>query len=117
MKEVADMKAITFSRFGSPDVLEFGEVPDPVPGHGEALVQVEAASINPSDVKNVAGAMSQTTLPRIPGRDFAGVVKAGPMRGSAPRSGAAAMPETRGTVATRSTSLFRSRACAAIPGR
>jgi NADPH:quinone reductase len=78
MKEVAVMKAITFSRFGSPDVLKFGEVPDPVPGHGEALVRVEAASINPSDVKNVAGAMSQTTLPRIPGRDFAGVVETGP---------------------------------------
>lgn len=72
------MQAITFSRFGSPDVLEFAKVPDPVPGHGEALVRVEAASINPSDVKNVAGAMSQTTLPRIPGRDFAGVVEVGP---------------------------------------
>src|ERR1700733_13370438 len=37
-----------------------------------------AASINPSDVKNVAGAMKQTTLPRSPGRDFAGVVESGP---------------------------------------
>jgi NADPH:quinone reductase len=37
-----------------------------------------AASINPSDVKNVAGAMRQTTPPRIPGRDFAGVVEVGP---------------------------------------
>jgi NADPH:quinone reductase-like Zn-dependent oxidoreductase len=37
-----------------------------------------AASINPSDVKNVAGAMKQTILPRIPGRDYAGVVAAGP---------------------------------------
>ena len=37
-----------------------------------ALVRVMAASVNPSDVKNVAGAMKQTTLPRIPGRDFAG---------------------------------------------
>jgi NADPH:quinone reductase-like Zn-dependent oxidoreductase len=37
-----------------------------------------AASINPSDVKNVAYAMKQTALPRIPGRDFAGVVEAGP---------------------------------------
>jgi NADPH:quinone reductase-like Zn-dependent oxidoreductase len=43
-----------------------------------ALVRVVAASINPSDVKNVAGAMKQTTLPRIPGRDYAGVVEAGP---------------------------------------
>jgi NADPH:quinone reductase len=37
-----------------------------------------AASINPSDVKNVAGGMKQTTLPRIPGRDFSVVVEAGP---------------------------------------
>jgi NADPH:quinone reductase len=37
-----------------------------------------AASINPSDVKNVAGAMKQTTLPRVPGQDYAGVVEAGP---------------------------------------
>jgi NADPH:quinone reductase len=37
-----------------------------------------SASVNPSDVKNVARAMRQTTLPRIPGRDFAGVVEAGP---------------------------------------
>jgi NADPH2:quinone reductase len=41
-------------------------------------VRVIAASINPSDVKNVAGAMSQTSAPRIPGRDVAGVVEAGP---------------------------------------
>ena len=41
-------------------------------------MRVMAASINPSDVKNVAGAMEQTTLPRTPGRDFAGVVQAGP---------------------------------------
>jgi NADPH:quinone reductase-like Zn-dependent oxidoreductase len=72
------MKATTFSRFGTPDVLAVVDVPDPMPGHGEARVRVEGASVNPSDVKNVAGAMSQTTLPRIPGRDFAGVVDAGP---------------------------------------
>jgi len=41
-------------------------------------VRVEAASINPSDVKNVQGAMAQTALPRIPGRDYAGVVETGP---------------------------------------
>jgi hypothetical protein len=72
------MKATIFSRFGAPDVLAVADVPDRMPGHGEARVRVEAASVNPSDVKNVAGAMSQTTLPRIPGRDFAGVVEVGP---------------------------------------
>jgi NADPH:quinone reductase-like Zn-dependent oxidoreductase len=39
------------------------------------LVRVNAAAINPSDVKNVAGRFKQTTLPRTPGRDFAGVIE------------------------------------------
>jgi NADPH:quinone reductase-like Zn-dependent oxidoreductase len=38
-----------------------------------------AASVNPSDIKNVAGTMKQTTFPRIPVRDYAGVVEAGPV--------------------------------------
>ncbi|MGA8330871.1 MAG: zinc-binding alcohol dehydrogenase family protein, partial [Mycobacterium sp.] len=42
------------------------------------VIRVEAASVNPSDVKNVAGAMDWTVLPRTPGRDFAGVVVSGP---------------------------------------
>jgi NADPH2:quinone reductase len=75
---VTGVKAITFSRFGAPDVLVVADIPDPKLGDGEALVRVEAASVNPSDVKNVAGAMSQTILPRVPGRDFAGVVEVGP---------------------------------------
>ena len=44
---------------------------------GEVLVEVRAASINPSDVKNVQGKMKQTILPRTPGRDLAGIVVAG----------------------------------------
>ena len=72
------MRAIRFEAFGDPSVLHVAEVPDPVADQRTAVVRVMAASINPSDVKNVAGAMEQTTLPRIPGRDFAGVVEAGP---------------------------------------
>jgi NADPH2:quinone reductase len=72
------MRAIRFKTFGDPSVLELAEVANPAVGDSTALVRVMAASINPSDVKNVAGAMHQTTLPRIPGRDFAGVVEAGP---------------------------------------
>jgi NADPH:quinone reductase len=72
------MRAIRFKAFGDPSVLELAEVPTPAIGDATALVRVMAASINPSDVKNVAGAMHQTTLPRIPGRDFAGIVEAGP---------------------------------------
>ena len=72
------MRAIRFDRFGDPAVLELAEVAAPTADAMTAVVRVMAASINPSDVKNVAGAMAQTTLPRIPGRDFAGVVEAGP---------------------------------------
>src|SRR5580700_720675 len=72
------MRAIRFKAFGDPSVLELAEVAAPAIAETMALVRVMAASINPSDVKNVAGAMKQTTLPRIPGRDFAGVVEAGP---------------------------------------
>jgi NADPH2:quinone reductase len=74
------MRAIRFEAFGDPSVLEMVEMAAPaVPGEA-ALVRVIAASINPSDVKNIAGAMKQTTLPRIPGRDFAGIVETGPVQ-------------------------------------
>src|SRR5258708_19859433 len=72
------MRAIRFKTFGDPSVLEVAEIAIPAIGETTALVRTMAASINPSDVKNVAGAMKQTTLPRTPGRDFAGVVEAGP---------------------------------------
>lgn len=72
------MRAIRFRAFGDPSVLEMADVADSATDATTALVRVMAASINPSDVKNVAGAMTQTTLPRIPGRDYAGVVEAGP---------------------------------------
>jgi NADPH:quinone reductase-like Zn-dependent oxidoreductase len=72
------MKALRFDRFGDVEaVLQVDEVPEPVLGPDEVLVKVRAASINPSDVKNVQGRFPQTTLPRIPGRDLAGVVVAG----------------------------------------
>src|SRR6202161_2501048 len=72
------MRAIRFKSFGDPSVLELAELAAPAIAETTAVVRVMAASINPSDVKNVAGAMKQTTLPRIPGRDIAGVVEAGP---------------------------------------
>jgi NADPH2:quinone reductase len=71
------MKALRFAEFGPPSVLRIQEVGIPEPGEGEALVQVKAAAINPSDIGNVAGRFKTTTLPRTPGRDFAGTVVAG----------------------------------------
>jgi NADPH:quinone reductase len=72
------MRAIRFNEFGDSSVLQLVELTSPSADEQTALVRVMAASINPSDVKNVAAAMTHTTLPRIPGRDFAGVVEAGP---------------------------------------
>jgi NADPH:quinone reductase len=72
------MRAVRFEAFGDPSVLKVVEAPAPAAGEGTALVRVMAASVNPSDIKNVAGTMKQTTLPRVPGRDYAGVVEAGP---------------------------------------
>jgi NADPH:quinone reductase len=71
------MKALRFSVFGPPSVLRIEEVAISEPGEGEALVRVKAAAINPSDIGNVAGRFKNTTLPRTPGRDFAGIVTKG----------------------------------------
>jgi NADPH:quinone reductase len=68
------MKGLIFRSAGSLANLKVEELPTPASKAGEVLVQVVAAAINPSDVKNVLGKMSQTTLPRVPGRDFAGRV-------------------------------------------
>ena len=50
------------------------ERPMPQPKTGEALVQIVSSGINPSDVRATMGYFPNTQLPRIPGRDFAGIV-------------------------------------------
>jgi NADPH:quinone reductase len=70
------MKALQFSAYGAPDVLTIEEIPIPEPREGEVLIQIRATAINPSDVKNVAGHF-KSPLPRVPGRDYAGVVVGG----------------------------------------
>jgi NADPH:quinone reductase-like Zn-dependent oxidoreductase len=72
------MRALRFEKTGSLDGLGIREIPMPRPAAGEVLVQVKAAAINPSDIRNVLGKMHGTTVPRTPGRDFAGVVAEGP---------------------------------------
>jgi NADPH2:quinone reductase len=72
------MQVIEFKEFGAPSQLKLAERPVPQADANTAVVRIEAASVNPSDVKNVAGRMEQTTLPRVPGRDYSGVVVDGP---------------------------------------
>jgi NADPH2:quinone reductase len=105
------MQVIEFKEFGSPSQLDLAERPLPQADADTAVVRVEAASVNPSDVKNVAGRMSQTTLPRIPGRDYSGVVVDGPKqwieRDVWGTGGDVGLPET---AHMRSTSRSQSRA-------
>jgi NADPH:quinone reductase len=76
--EEMTMRALRFDQFGDPAVLRIADVPDPAGSTQDAVFRVEAASVNPSDVKNVAGLTDWTVLPRTPGRDFGGVVVDGP---------------------------------------
>ncbi|MFJ8113032.1 NADP-dependent oxidoreductase [Streptomyces sp. NPDC096132] len=71
------MKAISYSRYGGPDVLEFGEVRDPKVGPDSVLVKVRAAAVNPVDWKAREGYLDSVldaVFPVIPGWDVAGVV-------------------------------------------
>jgi len=72
------MRALQFSDFGPVSNLRLVELPDPKADAATAIVKVAAGAISPSDVKNVEGAMEHTTLPRVPGRDYAGTVIYGP---------------------------------------
>jgi hypothetical protein len=76
-----------FGAFGDPSVLYLAEVADPAAGEATALVRVMASSINLSDAKNVAGAMKQTTLPRIPVATTPACLNPARPSGLAPRVG------------------------------
>lgn len=67
------MKAVQFSSFGGPEVLELVERPDPVPGPGEVRIAVRAAGVNASDWKKRRGLMDPE-LPQTLGYEAAGVV-------------------------------------------
>jgi NADPH:quinone reductase-like Zn-dependent oxidoreductase len=71
--------AMTYERFGGPDVLTLAEVKVPVPQRGQVLVKVRAAGVNPLDVKIRRGDLAgqfPVRFPITPGLDVAGVVAA-----------------------------------------
>ncbi|GIK85637.1 MAG: oxidoreductase [Betaproteobacteria bacterium] len=74
------MRAVTYDRYGPPDVLHVAEVADPVPAAGEVLVRIEAASLNPLDWKLREGhlrfAPPVKAPPRGTGTDLAGTIVA-----------------------------------------
>lgn len=67
------MKAVRFSRFGGPEVLEIVDLPDPHPGPGQVRIAVRAAGVNASDWKKRQGLMDDD-LPQTLGHEAAGVV-------------------------------------------
>ena len=78
------MHALIQDRYGGPDVLRLGELPDPVPADDEVLLRVRAVSLNGSDRENLVGSPAYARWsnglrrPRnpVPGSDVAGVVAA-----------------------------------------
>ena len=76
------MRAVTFSRFGGPEVLEIAELPDPKPGRGEVRIRVRAATVNPTDIgfrsRQQAAQLAEQGVhpPYIPGMELAGEIDA-----------------------------------------
>ncbi|MFC5803616.1 NADP-dependent oxidoreductase [Streptomyces formicae] len=71
------MKAISYRRYGGPEVLEYGDLPEPKLGPDHVLVKVRAAGVNPVDWKAREGHLDgvlDTVFPVVPGWDVAGVV-------------------------------------------
>lgn len=72
------MKALVANDYGKPPSnLEVTDVPDPTPGPGQLLVRIEAAALNPFDLKLITGALREmvpVTFPHQIGMDGSGVV-------------------------------------------
>src|SRR5215510_3698506 len=69
------MKAVYVERVGPPEVLIYGELPEPQPGPNDVLIRVRATSLNRLDVFMREGSHGTSiTPPQILGRDIAGEV-------------------------------------------
>jgi NADPH:quinone reductase-like Zn-dependent oxidoreductase len=70
------MRAVVMREHGGPEVLRVEDVPEPAPGHGEAVVRVAAVAVNRLDiwVREDVGHAYGATLPIVPGYDVAGEV-------------------------------------------
>src|SRR6266516_2370291 len=68
------MKAVQFAQHGGPEVLQVKEVPDPIPGPDDVLIQVKATTVNRLDLFQRNGSRPVNKLPFTPGLEAAGVV-------------------------------------------
>jgi NADPH:quinone reductase-like Zn-dependent oxidoreductase len=71
------MRAVVFEEHGGPEVLQYKEIPDPVPGPGQVLLEIRAAAANFNDIWARRGEPESMTytLPHVSGSDAAGVVR------------------------------------------
>jgi NADPH:quinone reductase-like Zn-dependent oxidoreductase len=70
------MKAAFIEQHGGPEVLKYGDLPDPIAGLGEVVIDIAAASVNAADWKVRAGDYGQMKFPHVLGRDFSGEISA-----------------------------------------
>jgi NADPH:quinone reductase-like Zn-dependent oxidoreductase len=71
------MKAVSYRTYGGPEVLEYGDLPEPKVGPDAVLIKVKAAAVNPVDWKAQLGHLDgllESVFPVIPGWDVSGVV-------------------------------------------
>lgn len=71
------MKAVSYRTYGGPEVLEYGDLPEPKVGPDAVLIKVKAAAVNPVDWKAQLGYLDgllESVFPVIPGWDVSGVV-------------------------------------------
>ncbi|QFY10372.1 zinc-binding dehydrogenase [Nonomuraea phyllanthi] len=66
------MRAMVAERLGEPDVLTPADLPDPRPGPGQTLLEVEAAGLNFADAERLRGAYLPPQLPFVPGGEVVG---------------------------------------------
>ena len=70
------MKAAYIERYGGPEVLRYGDLPDPSAGPGEVVVDISAATVNAADWKSRSGGYGAAKFPYVLGRDFSGTISA-----------------------------------------
>ncbi len=68
------MKVVQFAQYGGPEVLQLTEVPDPVPGPDDVLIEVKATTVNHLDLFQRDGSRPINKLPFTPGLEAAGIV-------------------------------------------
>ena len=113
------MKAAFIEQYGGPEVLKYGDLPDPIAGPSEVVIDVVAASVNGADWKVRVGQYQQSKFPFALGRDFSGVIS---VVGRALRSSGKAGPsghqciDRRGKNTTKAARVAPFQGQARIPG-